>query len=293
MIAFFGSSQFSIYALERLIDVHNISIDLIVTVPDKPKGRKLVMTPPPIKEWAEARKIRVFQPSSLKFEGSCYQDILSTLQGYDLFIVASYGKIIPQYVIDLPTYTTINIHPSMLPKYRGASPLQYQIKNDEKEIGTTIIQMDKEVDQGPILAQQLLSEEIRSTLPLSFFDLEKITAEQGADLISTIHKDLVNGHLKAAAQDHDKATFTQMIEKDEAKINLTDNPYQNYLKYLAFIEWPRVFFTVISKGKEMRAIVTDAAFENNSFVIKKVIPEGGKEMSYQDFERGYSPEIIS
>ncbi len=153
-IAFFGSSEFSVYVLDELL-LHGIKPSLIVTTPDKPKGRKLVLTPNPCKVWAIENDIEVIAPASLKKDNESLIQNLKT-KNYDLFLVASYGKIIPKEIFEIPTKQTLNIHPSMLPKYRGASPIQSQILNNEKEIGVSIMVISEGMDEGPVITQKIL-----------------------------------------------------------------------------------------------------------------------------------------
>ena len=147
-IAFFGNSDFSLAVLEQL-KKEGVTPDLIVTTPDRPQGRKMILTPTKTKVWAENNSIEYVMPEKLKDES-----FLKKISDYELFIVASYGKIIPKIVIDIPKYKVLNIHPSLLPKYRGPSPLQEQILNDERHIGVSIMLIDEQVDHGDILIQK-------------------------------------------------------------------------------------------------------------------------------------------
>ena len=141
-IAFFGNSEFSLIVLKEL-KKNGIIPELIVATPDKPQGRKMILTPTPTKVWAEENSIEYVAPEKLKDES-----FLDKIKNYNLFIVASYGKIIPNVLIDIPKYKVLNIHPSLLPKYRGPSPLQEQILNDEKHVGVSIMLIDDQVDHG-------------------------------------------------------------------------------------------------------------------------------------------------
>src|SRR3989344_7559543 len=132
---FFGSSEFSVYVLDELKQ-HGMLPDLILTTSDKPKGRKMLLTPNKVKVWAQNNRIEFIDPKSLNPSNNSGQETYKNLKdkGYDLFLVASYGKIIPKEIFDIPNYKTLNIHPSLLPKYRGASPIQSQILKNEKDI---------------------------------------------------------------------------------------------------------------------------------------------------------------
>ena len=290
-IAFWGSSKFSVYCLEELKS-QAILPSLIITTPDMPTGRGLKLTPTPVKVWAEQNNIECLTPNKLGAE------FITKLVTYnlDLSLVASYGKIIPKNVIDFPKYNTLNIHPSLLPKYRGPSPLQEQILNDEKNIGITIMQIDEQVDHGPIVSQKKLG---IIDWPVKFDGFEKITAEEGVKLFIEILPDWILGKIKPAEQIHSEATFTKKVEKNDGLLDLEfDDPYKNYLKFLAYSTWPQVFFFIekknnltstlpLANGREkMRVIIKDAEYANGQFIILKVLPEGKKEMPYEDFLRG-------
>lgn len=149
--AYFGTDGFAVAILDELKKA-DLLPELIVTNPDKPKGRKLVMTPPEVKVWADENGIKTLQPEKLD------EDFINSLKKdeWDLFVVASYGKIIPEEIINLPKHKTLNVHPSLLPLYRGPSPIESAILDDSKETGVTIMRMDKKMDHGPILNQEFV-----------------------------------------------------------------------------------------------------------------------------------------
>jgi methionyl-tRNA formyltransferase len=271
---FFGTSEFSVIILNELHDKFQIQPSLVVTAPDKRVGRKQILTAPEAKVWAEKNKINVFQPVRLKAD-----DVVTALRDYELFLVASYGKIIPKEILGLPRFGSINIHPSMLPKYRGPSPIQSQILNGEKNIGATIMLMDEEMDHGPILAQK----EIPFSDPYigEYEEVERKLAEESSSLfVQTIQK-FLNEEVSARPQNHPKATYTKFIKKEDGEIFLSNDPTEsekNYRKYLAFHRWPKVFF--FHEGK--RNIITEATFEKGVFKILRIIPEGKKEQEYRE-----------
>lgn len=269
--AFFGTSRFAVIVLEDLKTKFGIIPSLLITQPDKPVGRKQIITPPETKVWAEANGVDVLQPNTLKDE-----DVKNILKNFDFFVVASYGKIIPEEILNIPSKGAINIHPSLLPKYRGASPIQNQILNGEKEVGTTIMLMDSEVDHGPILGQKII--DTSSLLP--YEELEEILAHESAELFENLLPKYLTGEIKPIDQDHSKATFTEIISKEDGKIKLDVEDLVNYRKYLAFHSWPKVYFFKEIDGTKKRNIITEAEFENGKFKIKKIIPEGKNEMTY-------------
>jgi methionyl-tRNA formyltransferase len=277
IIAFFGTSEFSLIVLNEL-KKNGILPELIVTTPDKPQGRKMILTHTPTKIWAEENGIECVEPVKLKDE-----TFLNKIKDYNLHIVASYGKIIPKIVIDMPKYKMLNIHPSLLPKYRGPSPLQEQILNDEKKVGVSIMLIDEQVDHGAIVAQKKV--EIAGW-PVGFLSLQEMLAKEGSKLLAETLSDWIKGKIKAKGQDDSKATFTKKVEKIDGFLDLSKDAYKNYLKILAFEEWPKTYFEVEKNDKKIRVIITKAEWKNNTLEIQNVIPEGKKEMSYADFLRG-------
>lgn len=275
---FFGSSRFSCLVLDELIAA-GFKPALIVATPDKPSGRKLALTPPPTKVWADAHSIPCFQPDKLKNED--VREKLSALHA-DIFIVASYGKIIPQEILNIPARSTLNVHPSLLPKLRGATPLQSAILSED-ETGVTIIELDEQVDHGPILgAEKYVSENWPPYVDTLEADLAKI----GGQLLAKLIPDWISGTLKATEQDHNKATFTKKISKEDGLIDLSGDPVQNLKKIRAYAGWPTAYFFAEHNGKKIRVVIKEAEIENGSLKISRVIPEGKKEMSYEDFLRG-------
>jgi len=275
-IAFFGSPQIAVYVLDTLKE-NGIIPRLIISQPDKPAGRKLMLTPPEAKIWAEENNISTFQPETLRDE-----KIIQTIVEdgpWNLFIVAAYGKIIPQEILDIPKYGTLNVHPSLLPKLRGASPLQSAIL-EEKETGVSIMLLDEKMDHGPILAQEKTPIE---NWPPKASELEKITGEQGGKMLAEIIPKWIAGEIKPQEQNHEVATFTKKIIKEDGLIDLNDDPEKNFRKIQAFDIWPRTFFFTEQDGKKVRVIITEAELINKKLVIKKVIPEGKKEMDYEVF----------
>jgi methionyl-tRNA formyltransferase len=269
---FFGSSKFSVFCLEELKTL-NLLPSLIVTTPDKPTGRGLKLTPTPVKIWAEENKIACITPDRLT----------GNIPNSDLFLVASYGKIIPKTVIDLPKSGTLNIHPSLLPKYRGPSPLQEQILNDEKAVGVSLMLIDEKMDHGPIIAQEKI---IITSWP-HLEDFKALTAKVGVKLFADSLEAWIKGEIKPVEQNHDQATFTKKVEKADGLIDIeTGDPYQNFRKIQAYSMWPQAYFFIQKGEQKIRVIVKDAEYTNNTLVIKKVLPEGKKEMSWEDFMRG-------
>jgi methionyl-tRNA formyltransferase len=282
-IVFFGTDTFSITSLNAMGSL-GLTPKAIVTVPDKPQGRKMVLTPSLVKIWADERNVPNLTPIKLDSE---FAKKLKELTA-DLFVVASYGKIIPQEIIDIPKYGCLNIHPSLLPKYRGATPIESAILDDEKHTGVTVMKMDALMDHGPIVHQtEIIFEEWPTKL-----EVEEILAWQGGIDLANILESYINNSEIIKEQNHDLATFTKKITKKDGEIKLESGEQklenrEKYLKYIAYTPWPSVYFFQEHKGKEMLVKIKEARFENDIFIIEKVIPEGKSEMSFESFKNGY------
>jgi methionyl-tRNA formyltransferase len=284
--AFFGSSQFSVTVLEELASM-GLTPTYIVTTIDKPVGRKQTMTANVVKQWALENKIPCLSP--LKLNAEFIAELTNQNKNLDssekcpVFLVASYGKIIPKAVIDLPSRKTLNIHPSLLPKYRGPSPLPSVILADEKVTGVTIMRIDEEMDHGPIIAKK----EVTVNEWPTYEEFEAMMAREGAHLFAEILPSWLDGSVKEHEQDHSVATYTKKITKEDGLIDLSSEDYSNFRKIQAYHEWPKAYFFINHQDRQIRVKVTEADFIEGKLVIKKVIPEGSKEISYSDFTRGY------
>lgn len=194
----------------------------------------------------------------------------------DLFIVASFGKILKKEILEIPRYGAINIHPSLLPKYRGASPIQMTILNDDEKTGITIIKMDKKVDHGPILFQK----EERISPSETFQTLAERLFMIGADNLYQVIRKFIKGDLKPIPQDDSIATFTKLIKKADGQIELNNLPLSDKLDRMirAYFPWPGVFLkTKLNKKEKIIKLLPN----------KQIQVEGKKPMSYKDFINGY------
>lgn len=281
-IVFFGTPAFATTILDALKSA-GLSPALIVTTPDEPQGRNLVLTPPPAKVWAEKENIAVLQPASLKNDVEV-APLLNT--EWDLFIVASYGKILPKSILDIPKHGTLNVHPSLLPKFRGASPVRSAILTDTRATGISIMLMDEELDHGPVLAQARIELDAEDWPPRATM-FEDLMAHAGGELLAETIPPWIAGEITPEPQDDSLATFSEKITKEMGKLDLSANPYQNLLKIRAYDGWPGTYFFHERAGKKMRVKVIDATLaDDGSLKILRVIPEGKKEMAYEDFLRG-------
>jgi methionyl-tRNA formyltransferase len=281
---FFGTSRLSVIVLEQL--AHNGYIPkAIITAPDSPQGRKLILAPTETKQYALAHNIPVYTYAKLTPEA--IEEIKTVAAGVDFFLVASYGLIIPQAILDIPPHGVLNIHPSLLPTYRGATPLQQAILDDVKNTGVTIMQMDAKMDHGHIYSQEVRKNP--ELWPISYSELEKELSIQSVETLVELIDHICENRIRPIPQDHEVATFTKKITKDQGEIDINTLEgkvgYTQFLKYLAFEIWPGTFFFILKKDMKIRVKIKRAHWDNERalFVIETVIPEGQKEVAYAEF----------
>lgn len=276
---FFGTSRFAVIVFDELRK-QGIIPALLVTQPDRPQRRKLQITPPLAKVWAIEHKISVCQPEDLQTIAHICPDISDA----DVFIVASYGNILPNWLLSLPPRGVLNVHPSLLPKYRGASPIQSTILADDRDTGVTVITLDEKMDHGPIVAAEHVE---TLNWPPTATELEDTLALAGGKLLANVMPKWLARKITPQEQEHDKATFTKKIVKEDGELDLSLDPYQNFLKIQAFEPWPGTFFFTERHSKKMRVKIVHATYEDAKLHIQRIVPEGGKEMDYQDFLRNH------
>lgn len=274
--AFFGTPQFAVGVLDEL-EKAGLLPSLVITAPDKSRGRKLVVTPPEVKVWAQKRNIPVLQPEKLDDSFRC-----SIAPLFHVFVVVAYGKIIPKSILELPAHGTLNIHPSLLPRLRGASPIQSAILSEEKT-GVSIMLLDEEMDHGPIVAQKEYVCAKGLCWPPKASELEIALAKLGGEMLAETLTKFVAGEISPAPQDHSSVTYTKKIQKEDGLLDLAGDPEKNFRKIQAFNVWPRAYFFRETNGKKIRVIVTDAELRDGELIIKKVLPEGQNETSYEEF----------
>jgi len=233
-IVFMGTPELSCASLEKLACVKDFQVAAVVTQPDKPKGRELQLQFSPVKILAEKLKLPFLQPAKARDE-----QFISELRELkpELIVVAAYGQILPQTILDLPKFGCVNVHTSLLPKYRGASPIQSAILNGETETGVTIMKMDAGLDTGEILAQTrtpILPEDNSQTL-------HDRLAQLGAELLVETIPAYVTGKILPKPQPAEGASYAAKIKKEDGRIDWSE-PAEKILNRLrAFTPWPGVF----------------------------------------------------
>ena len=241
-IVFMGTPDFALPSLQRLIDDGH-ELAAVYCQPDKPQGRHFILTPPPVKILAQRYEIPVEQPATLKSE-----EARRRLAGFcpELIVVAAYGKILPRAVLELPRYGCINVHASLLPKYRGGSPMHTAIIQGETESGVTIMQMDAGIDTGDILTQsEVVIEDTDTDL-----SLEEKLSKVGAELIVKTLQKLEAGTLTATKQDDSKSCYAKLLTKAMGQIDWNQSALSIDRQVRGLYSWPGAYTSC--KGKMLK-----------------------------------------
>ncbi len=257
-IVFWGTPEFGALILNKLI-INGYKPIAIVTAPDKPAGRRQIIASSPVKELGLKNNILILQPAKIRNNNEIKLQLRDMKP--DLFIVAAYGLILPKDIIDLPKFQSINVHPSILPKYRGPSPIQSAILGGDQETGTTLMLIDEQMDHGPILAQrewefpisnfQFPNKSKVQMTKINSLELTKILAELGADLLIKTLPKWINGEIKTMPQDELKATFTKIIKKEDGKIDWHKSAEQIERTIRAYWPWPSAYTEIKSKNPKL------------------------------------------
>ncbi len=286
--AFFGTGPLAESVLASLVRAGYVP-KVIVTKPDSMQGRHMQLTAPHIKTWAEMKGIKVLQPEKLTDEDF---NLKLKSMNCELFIVASYGKIIPENILSIPKHGALNVHPSLLPMYRGPSPIESVLLDGYMTTGVTIIKLDNEMDHGPILVQNAFDINGEATAR----ELEVECGQIGGELLVQILPSYLNGSLMPKEQNHGVATICKKITKDLGEISLETDAITVRRKYRSLTPWPGIYFFINHNDKETRVKITSVDLttpieetDTAQDVIISVIPEGKKEMNWESFKRGYLP----
>ena len=256
-IIFMGTAELSCASLEKLAGDKNVSVVAIVSQPDKPKGRELKLTPSPVKVLAENLNLPVLQP--LKARDEKFIGELRALKP-DLMVVVAYGQILPQNILDLPKFGCLNVHTSLLPKYRGAAPIQWAIADGEPETGVTIMKMDAGLDTGPMLAT-------RRTPILPTDDsqiLHDRLAQLGAELLAETIPDYIAGKITPQPQPAAGSTYAAKIKKEDGQIVWSQPAVQIWNRLRAFTPWPGAFTYLHAEPKPQLLKIWKAEVVGNS-----------------------------
>jgi methionyl-tRNA formyltransferase len=229
-IVFMGTPEFAVPCLQALIEA-NYQVVGVVTQPDRPKGRKRELTPPPVKVIANDFAIPVYQPESLRTEGA-----LAPIFAWqpDIIVTVAYGQILPESLLNFPKHRCINVHASLLPKYRGGAPIQHAIMNGEQQTGVTIMYMEKGLDTGDMLANvvvPILAEDDNGSMHMKL-------SEAGANLLIETLPALLAGQLSAVPQEHHKSSFARNITREDERIDWQRPAEQLYNQVRGLHPWP-------------------------------------------------------
>jgi methionyl-tRNA formyltransferase len=299
-LVFCGTPGFAVPTLEALVHA-GFPVRLVVTQPDKPRGRGLVLAPSPVKQSALALHLPVIQPESIKNNDE-FRAQLTALRP-EAIIVVGYGRIIPQWMIDLPRFGNINLHASLLPKYRGAAPVQWAIARGETVTGVTTMRIDAGLDTGDILLQKELSIKPTDTAET----LAPALAEIGADLIVETLRGLPTGAMTPRPQDHERATLAPILKKEDGRMDFCLSAQEICNRLRGFQPWPGAFTTFRDKNLHIWDVAvsqhlvprgellvdSDHLFvgcEASALALLEVQPEGKKHMATGDFIHGYRPK---
>jgi len=339
---FFGTPGFACASLQKLIDDERFDVLAVVTQPDKPVGRKKELTAPAVKELAMKNNINIRQPVKLddnfvrilknvtleevgrsrsgvgrsrsgqrddRVSGDSIAQPSASLQNdIDLFVVVAYGKILPKELLDIPRHGTVNIHPSLLPKYRGPSPLQATILNGDIETGVTIMIIDEKMDHGPLLGKF----EYRISKSETYESLGNKLFKLGTEKLPDIIINYINGKITPQDQDHSAATYTKLIKKEDGLIDWTKTASEIERMVRAYYPWPNAYGQVTVHKKQLtikifKAKVGDektdikpgimfktdnntltiSCGEGSVLIIEELQVSGKNKMTAQDFLKGH------
>jgi len=264
-----GTAELACASLEALCRATGIDVVAVVTQPDKPKGRELKMQPTPVKAIAMKRDLPVHQP--LKARAPEFVDQLRKLAP-NLIVVAAYGQILPQVILDIPKFGCLNVHTSLLPKYRGAAPIQWALLSGDSETGVTIMKMDAGLDTGDILAE--------TRTPIADTDnaqtLHDRLAKLGADLLVRTIPDYVAERIVARPQPPEGASYARKITKEDGRIDWSKPAREIWNQVRAFTPWPGAFTHLPAEGPTKLLKIWDATMQEHAFKNPGEILETGK-----------------
>ncbi len=298
-IIFFGSPDSAVYSLKKLREKDH-TVEFIITQPDKPAGRGKKLALSPVKRFAQSSNIPVYQPSKIRKDPRALEMIQEI--DPDINVVVAYGQIIPSPIIYHPKYNSVNLHFSLLPKYRGASPVHWSILNGEQKTGVTVFELDETMDTGDILAQR----ELAILSGENAYELETRLAKAGADLLCDTLAQIDT--IPHTPQDHSLATYAPLLKKEDGRIDWANSASEIGRKIRAYTPWPSAFTFFghkrikIVKGKGLAdqthglpsGRITEVnkngiqvcCGQNSIYLIEELQPEGKRSMSAYSFSLG-------
>jgi methionyl-tRNA formyltransferase len=306
ILVFCGTPRFAVPTLEKLVEAGH-SLPLVVTQPDRPRGRGMEVAVSPVKDAATRLGLAVAQPAAIKNNAE-FRDQLAAIRPdaiIDAIIVVGYGRIIPQWMIDLPRIGNLNLHASLLPKYRGAAPIQWAIANGESVTGVTTMRIDAGLDTGDILMQREISIGAEDTAET----LGPKLASVGAGLMVETLSGLENGQIHPTPQEHSQATLAPILKKEDGRMDFTRSADDLFNRLRGFQPWPGAFTTF--KGKTLQvhraqptqhaakltpgeiAVVGTHLLVGCAHTVLELIEiqlEGKRRMAAQEFINGYRPK---
>lgn len=301
-VLFMGTPDFAVTALKKLCDA-KYDIVGVFTQPDKPQGRKMVLTPPPVKQFARERGLSVYQPQSVR-----KPEVISIIRELapDIIIVVAYGKILPPEILSIPRYGCVNAHASLLPRHRGASPIQWAIYSGDTETGVTTMLMDEGMDTGDML----LTERTAIMPDDTFETLHDRLAVIGAGLLTETVRGLESGSLKPVKQPDSGVTYAPIIKKEMGLVDFKRTAHETDCQIRAFTPWPSAYFMLDGQrvkilsahtGEKTKSApgtvtaskdnITVACADGTSLVITKVRPEGRGAMTAKALLNGHQVEV--
>lgn len=301
-LVFCGTPMFAVPCLERLI-ISGHDVMLVVTQPDRPQGRGMTLTAPPVKQSALKHDLPVVQPDKIR-KNLEFQEQLTALKP-EAIIVVGYGRIIPPWMLQLPPLGNINVHGSLLPKYRGAAPIQWSIANGETITGVTIMRLDEGLDTGDMLLQR----EMKIHSDDTAVTLAPRMATVGADLLVETLAGLAKGSITPVPQDNSQATLASILKKEDGQIDFSRTAKEIHDRLRGFQPWPGAFTQY--RGKSLKVVAAEPASANlevapgemylhgdqlmvgcaggTLLALLQLQPEGKKAMAARDFISGYRP----
>jgi methionyl-tRNA formyltransferase len=311
LLVFCGTPRFAVPTLEKLVEAGHL-IALVVTQPDRPRGRGMEVAVSPVKDAAIRMGITVVQPVTIKNNLEFREQLAAT--NPDAIIVVGYGRIIPQWMIDLPRLRNLNLHASLLPRYRGAAPIQWAIAKGESVTGVTTMRIDAGLDTGDILMQREVpigSEDTAETLGPKL-------ASVGADLMVETLRGLESGQVRATPQDHSQATLAPILKKEDGRMDFTRSARDLFNRLRGFQPWPGAFTQFrgktlqVHRAQPVQHAVTlphgqitlegtrffvacgkeidDDKSVGTSLELIEIQLEGKRRMTAQEFINGYRPQ---